>query len=122
MEDLRRQLIEMLAFPRLKAFEALQLDACPHGGQFQSVDDGCRTCQSMFECSWIQSNEPFIALAQEAPADLVKSLRLACEYVTSRNHRVQGSRAFCVCETCRWIEKANRLIRTAEGQSETVRT
>lgn len=120
MDDVRRQLIEMLTFPRLKAMEALDLGICPHGGYFHSHDRRCQACVAKFECSWIKTHEPFVTLATQTQSDLVQSLRTAIEFVVSQNHRKASSNSNCVCESCRWIENANRLIRRAEGRTEIV--
>ncbi|NNF51320.1 MAG: hypothetical protein HKN59_02670 [Gammaproteobacteria bacterium] len=118
MDNISRQLIEMLTFPRLKAIEALDLGVCPHGGVFHARDQGCQTCIAMFECSWLKSHEPFVDLASQSRPELVASLRLAIDFLVSQNHRKNSAIKSCVCESCRWIENANRLIREAEGRSE----
>ena len=120
VNDLRRELMEMLTFPRLKALEVLDLETCPHGGVFHMHDNGCQTCLAMYECSWIKSHEPFVAVAGQSLPELTQTLHRAVDYMASQNHRKKSTSPFCVCETCRWIEKANRLIRQAEGRSQVV--
>ncbi len=120
MEEVRRQLIEMLTFPRLLALKTMELDDCRHGGRFQSRDPTCRTCDFMYQCTWLESNEPFVELAQRPLTELIRALRFSIDYVDSQNHRGNQPSSKCVCETCRWLGNAQRLVRQAEGKTEVV--
>lgn len=120
MDELKRQIIEALTFPRLQAFEVLDLEKCPSGGRFHSKNDNCKACEAMFPCAWIESNEPFIELAAKSTEDLLQALRIARDFIVSGNHRGTIGRTSCVCEHCRWIGRADRLIRAGEGKSRIV--
>lgn len=98
------------------ALKSMELDDCPHDGRFQSRDPQCRTCEFMYQCTWLESNEPFVALAQRPLPELVNALRFSIDYVDSQNHREGKPVSKCVCETCRWLSMARRLVRQAEGK------
>lgn len=120
MQDLKRRLIETLTFPRLMALKTMELEDCRHGGQFHSEDPGCRTCEYVHQCTWLESNEPFVALAQRPLPELITALRFSIEYVDSQSHRGNQPSRKCVCDTCRWLSNAHSLIRQAEGKAEVV--
>lgn len=122
VQSIKLQLIEMLTFPRLMALEKMELEECPHNGQFRSRNSECQTCVFMYECSWLQSNEPFVVLGQRSLAELATSLEFAIDYVDSQNHRAGGKRRLCVCEKCSWIDRARRLRRKVDGKTTIVRT
>lgn len=120
VERARLQIIEMLTFPRLLAMDAMALEDCPHEGQFVTGSPRCRTCEFLYECTWLQSNEPFVALASRPTEELLDALRFAIDYVDSQNHRPGETKSFCVCKKCSWINSAKLLLKSKEGRSEIV--
>ncbi len=120
VEKTRLQIIEMLTFPRLMALDSMELDGCPHEGQFEADSSRCKTCEYMYECTWLKSNEPFLALASSPVDELLNALRFAIDYVDSQNHRSGVARTFCVCKNCSWINSAKLLLKSTEGRSEIV--
>jgi len=117
MTDVRLRLIEVLAFPRLFAVQSISPRDCPHNGRFDAGDPRCGCCDHGPECEWLESSEPFVDLASQPREDLVQALRFAVDYIDANNHRPGNRIATCVCESCRWLQKADRLLREIDGRA-----
>lgn len=102
------------------ALETMQLEGCSYAGRFHPQDANCHTCEFMRQCAWLESNEPFVALAQRPLVELITALRSSIRYVDLQSHGGRQPRRTCVCEACRWLSDARLLMRQAQGKSEVV--
>lgn len=117
MSDTRLQILEMLALPRVFAVDSIVSGDCPNHARFDAADAQCARCQHGPECEWLASSEPFVDLALRPDEDLVESLRFAVDYIEANNHRARSRIATCACDSCRWLQRAQRLLREADGRA-----
>lgn len=117
MNVLRQKIVEKLAFPRLLALGIIESEDCPYDLRFQPDDVACGACKFASECEWLDSDASLAMLARRPETELVQDLRFAIDYVRGVCDRANHSPSNCLCDACRWLVSARRLLKRAEGNA-----
>ena len=107
---MRRQIIEAITYPRMLLLESLKIDECPQNLYFNSSDLTCMGCDKGEECSWLNRNDEFSALAMKPMADLMLVLDFCINFVEIRCADNEHNVGRCACESCTWVRKARRIV------------
>lgn len=107
---MRRQIIEAITYPRMLLLDSLNIDECPQNLYFNSSDPQCLGCDKGEECSWLNRNDEFSALAMKPMGDLISVLHFCINFVETRCSGDQHNVGRCACEPCTWVRKARRLV------------
>lgn len=116
--SLRARLEDALRFPSRAIAAGIDLQACPHGGHHDAQGPDCRFCDSEEECRWLGEQEALATLDRRSERELAESLEFCyatLDATVSRDgHRVRT----CACDTCRWLRRAEALLREAHVRLE----
>ena len=114
---MRDQIIELLDFPRRLARDNMELQHCPHAGNYLEGDPRCQACHSFLECEWLYHSDEFSALGERPLAEVVEALNVACMYVDAQVTLSGHQRDRCACDSCRWVQRASVLLEECQGGS-----
>jgi len=122
----REKVIRMLDYARTLARGNMELQNCPHAGNYAGEDQRCRECDYGFECDWLLAHDLDVVLQTKTLDELAEALNFALSYVDAQVTRWGGHpRRRCRCEACRWLRDATavqrQLIRSAPPDAGEVR-
>lgn len=103
---MQEQLIQLLEIPRKLVHGELELEDCPHAGQFDQFDHQCVDCPQGPECQWMCNNDEFAALQQHSTSDLLQALGFALVYVYGAVIKWDHEPDSCTCVLCQWHRQA----------------
>lgn len=108
-------ILELLAFPRSLMRDYLELDDCPHDGQFAIEDRRCQDCDNREECEWLFRHEAYMDLPRRDVVVLKRALAYGVDYVRGLATRYAHDQNHCRCPTCRWLRRAQGYLDEAAG-------
>ena len=109
---MKKEIIDMLEFPRQIIRGQIPLETCAHAGNFSSGDSGCLVCETRMECEWLYHSDESAALTEKPLDAVVDALSLAVLYVDACVTRAGHGVRACHCEACDWLRRARRLHET----------
>lgn len=104
------EIIRMLEFPRRLARGAVDLQQCPHAGNYLEGDSRCQACRTFLECEWLHHSDEFSALGERPLEDVVEALNVACMYVDAQVTLSGHDTTSCGCDACRWVQRAWEML------------
>ncbi len=107
---MRRNIIDVLVYPRQVAKANVDLTNCPHSGFFKVLDKKCEQCSKSYECEWLNSTDEFNDLAAKPMEFLYRALTFGIDYVDAQVADQDHDADICECESCEWIRNARRLL------------
>ena len=110
-----QEILELLAFPRSLMRDYLELDDCPHDGQFAVDDAHCRDCDNREECEWLFKNEAYLDLRRRNVTKLKRALAYGVDYVRGLATQYAHDQNRCRCPTCRWLRRAQNCLDRPAG-------
>ncbi|KPK55465.1 MAG: hypothetical protein AMS22_04325 [Thiotrichales bacterium SG8_50] len=113
---MRKQMLEALAYPRDLIRSGLDVDNCPHSGNYAAEDIECLTCFDGPECRWLYHNDEFVALEGKSLAELADALEFALEHVSAQVIHSSHNQRTCRCDACAWLRKSQKLLDRAVNE------
>jgi len=107
---MKQEIITALTFPRTMIESQRDLEQCPYPGLYIPKNLKCGLCTQRFECTWLYSNDEFVASAEKDDALLLDALEFAIHYVSATAIRKEHDLRTCACEICTWIKQAEALL------------
>lgn len=106
---MRENIIEILQYPRYEMHDLLDIEHCPHAGNFNATDTCCLKCDNVLECRWLYENDECAALERKSDASLLAALESALEYVDGTIAELGHNISECQCDACRWLKRAESV-------------
>ncbi|MBY5992991.1 hypothetical protein [Ferrimonas balearica] len=103
-------LADLLAYPRRKMRDNMDVRFCPHAVFYNPVDDRCIYCHQDMECKWLNHNDEMVAIERKEPEDIRRELVKALDYVEAQLTAAHLNRRACTCDNCVWLEKVRRVL------------
>lgn len=103
-------LIELLAFPRKRILQSMEVTHCPHAVFFNDSDEQCLTCHQGMECIWMNQNDELVAVEQKSVAELKQQLLIAVDFIDSSLSPHHLSRRQCQCDNCVWLRRVQEAL------------
>ena len=107
---MRDKIIQAMAFPRSLVRAYMELEQCPHHGNYCPEDNRCRCCTAGPECWWLSHNDEHVAVEHKDTKALVRSLAFAYQYVDDRITEWGHNRRKCTCDACSWLRNTVHLL------------
>ncbi|WP_298443573.1 hypothetical protein [uncultured Ferrimonas sp.] len=106
----RGELAELLAYPRRKMRDNMDVRFCKHAVFYNPVDEDCTYCHQGMECKWLNHNDELISLDKKADDDIRRELTKAMDYVEAQLTAAHLNRRACSCDNCTWLGRVRVLL------------
>lgn len=106
----KARLIELLAYPRKRILQSMEVAHCPHAVFFNPCDEQCIHCHQGMECQWMNRNDELVAVEQKSVKELKQQLLIAVDFVDSSLSPHHLSRRQCQCDNCVWLRNVQTTL------------
>ncbi|QIZ77809.1 hypothetical protein [Ferrimonas lipolytica] len=106
----RTGLSELMAYPRRKMRDNMDVRFCKHAVFYNPVDEECTYCHQDMECKWLNHNDELISLDDKTDDDIRRELTKAMDYVEAQLTAAHLNRRACTCDNCSWLAKVRSLL------------
>ena len=106
----KARLIELLAFPRKRILQSMEMRSCPHAGFYNAKDEQCLNCHQEMECVWMNHNDELVAVEEKSVTEIKQQLLIADDFVDSSLTPYHLSRRDCECDNCTWLKKTQKFL------------
>lgn len=110
MQITETELGDLLAYPRRKMRDNMDVRFCPHAVFYNPVDERCIYCHQDMECKWLNRNDEMVSLEGREPADIRRELTAAMDYVEAQLSASHLNRRACSCDNCNWLNKVRKVL------------
>ena len=107
---MRRQMVEALAYPRLRVLQIIEQRDCPQDGLFEPTSSHCQECDLNRECHWVRRLHEFSNFDDKPAHTINASLRYGIKVVESLHPEPKQEASECTCEACSWVRDTRRLL------------
>ena len=112
---MRRQMVEALAYPRLRVLQIIEQRDCPQDGLFEPTSSHCQECDLNRECHWVRRLHEFSNFDDKPAHTINASLRYGIKVVESLHPEPKQEASECTCEACSWVRDTRRLVEAFEA-------
>lgn len=105
-----QQIAELMAYPRSKMRDNMDVRFCPHATFYNPVDEQCTYCHQGMECKWLNHNDELISIENKSEEDIRRELTKAMDYVEAQLTASHLNRRACHCDNCVWLGKVRKLL------------
>ncbi|MDH5230939.1 MAG: hypothetical protein OEY38_12810 [Gammaproteobacteria bacterium] len=106
---MRELVIEAFALPRAIIRDSIELDHCPHSGNYDPADVRCQDCDMGEDCSWLCNNDEIVQLEKRTVDRLLTELEFAQDYVNAQVAYHEHPQQECSCAACSWLRNVRML-------------
>lgn len=106
----KAQLADLLAYPRRKMRDNMDVRFCPHAVFYNPVDERCIYCHQDMECKWLNRNDELVSPEEKSIEALRRELVKAMDYVEAQLTAAHLNRRSCGCDNCVWLNQVRRLL------------
>ncbi|SHI24991.1 hypothetical protein [Ferrimonas marina] len=109
----REELAELLAYPRRKMRDNMDVRFCPHAAFYNPVDERCIYCHQDMECKWLNHNDELVSIEDKSDEDIKRELTKAMDYVEAQLTAAHLNRRACTCDNCNWLNRVRKVLAVA---------